>query len=167
MKQNWRIFEIVLSGVQIVLGLLLLFIIASTITQYYTILWVNPLIDHKSIIVTSFKKNYIPFIVSLISIYSGFLLIKNSLKGWISSIVTWTMCIILLAFSFYRISENYPSELNLASKIIMSFAEIAFIIILLALNNSEFRQKYNPSKRSWIIIGSAVGILTLAKFVYS
>ncbi len=56
MKQNWRIFEKVLSGVQIILGFLLLYVIATTITEYYTFLWKNPLFDHKSIIEISFKK---------------------------------------------------------------------------------------------------------------
>ena len=167
MKQNWRIFEKVLSGVQIVLGLLLLYVVATTITEYYTILWKNPLFNHTSIIEISFKKNYILFILSLTSICSGLQLINNNQKGWIASIVTWTMCTILLAFSFYRITKNYPNELNLTSKIVMSFFEITFIIILVALNNSEFRKKYAPTKRSWIIISSAVGILTLAKLFYS
>lgn len=167
MKQNWRIFEKVLSGVQIILGFLLLYVIATTITEYYTFLWKNPLFDHKSIIEISFKKNYILFILSIISISSGCQLINNSQNGWIASIVTWTIFIILLAFSFYRITINYPSDLNLSSKIVMYFVEIIFIIILVILNNSEFRKKYTPTKRSWIIIGSAVGILTLAKFIYS
>ncbi len=167
MKQNWKIFETIISGVQIILGLLILSVIAITIWEYYSILWINPLIDHKSILELSFKKNYILFTVSIISIFSGFLLIKNSIKGWILSIITWTMYIILFVFSFYRISLNESSQLNLNSKIIMYIVVIAFVAILVVLNNSEFKQKYKPTNENWLIITSIIVILTLAKFVYS
>lgn len=167
MKQNWQIFEKVISGVHIILGLLILFVVVITIKSYYDVLGINPLFDHKTIIEVSFKKNYILFIVSLMSISSGFLLYNNSLKGWITSIITWTMCVILLLFSYYRLSVNESYHLDLVSQIAICFAVIVFTTILVFLNNSEFKHKYKPTKKNLLIITSAIVILTLAKFFYS
>ena len=167
MKQNWQIFEKVLSGVHIILGLLILFVVVTTIKSYYVVLGINPLFDHKTILEVSFKKNYILFIVSLMSISSGFLLYNNSLKGWITSIITWTMCVILLLFSYYRLSVNEYYHLDLVSQITIFFAIIVFTTILVFLNNSEFKQKYKPTNKSWLIIFLSTLIITLAKFFYS
>lgn len=167
MKQNWQIFEKVLSGVHIILGLLILFMVVTTIKSYYVVFGINPLFDHKTILEVSFKKNYILFIVSLMSISSGFLLYNNSLKGWVTSIITWTMCVILLLFSYYRLSVNEYYHLDLVSQITICFAIILFITILVFLNNSEFKQKYKPTNKSWLIIFLSTLIITLAKFFYS
>lgn len=167
MKQNWQIFEKVISGVHVILGLFILFAVVTTIKSYYDVFWINPLFDHKTIIELSFKKNYILFIVSLLSISSGFLLYNNSLKGWITSVITWTMCIILLLFSYYRLSVNESYHLDLVSKIVICLLIIIFITILVFLNTSEVKQKYNPTNKSWSIIFLSTLIITLAKFFYS
>lgn len=167
MKRNWQLLERVISCVQIILGLLILFVVATTIKSYYDVFWINPLFDHKTILEISFKKNYILFIISLISIISGFLLYNNSLKGWVTSIITWTMYVILFLFSYYRLSVNESYHLDLVSQIAICFAVIVFTTILVFLNNSEFKHKYKPTKKNWLIITSAIVILTLAKFFYS
>ena len=167
MRKNWRIFEVIISVIQIGLGVLILFVVTTTIIDYYTILWRNPLMAHKSILEVGFRKNYILVIVAFISISSGILLIKNSLKGWITSIATWVMSAILLIFSFYRIFQKNPTELNFMSKTIMSFTIIAFLIIAIVLSHSEFKQKYKPTASSWITIAAIIMAITSAKFIYS
>lgn len=167
MKQNWPLIEKVISCLQIILGLLILFGVLTTIKSYYDVFWINPLFEHKTILELSFKKNYILFIVSLISITSGFLLYNNSSKGWITSIITWTMYVILLLFSYYRLSVNESYHLDLVSQIAICFAVIIFTTILVFLNNSEFKQKYKPTKNNWLIITSVIVMITLAKFFYS
>jgi hypothetical protein len=167
MKQNWRIFEVIISGIQIGLGVLILFVVTTTIIEYYTVLWQNPLMDHKSILEVGFRKNYILVIVAFISIYSGILLIKNSLKGWITSNATWLLSVMLLMFSFYRIFQKNPTDLNFMSKTIMSCTIIAFLVIAIVLSHSEFKQKYKPTENSWITIAVIIIAITSAKFVYS
>jgi amino acid permease len=167
MKQNWRIFEVIISVIQIGLGVLILFVVTTTIIDYYSILWRNPLMAHKSILEVGFRKNYILVIVAFISISSGILLIKNSLKGWITGIAAWVMSAILLMFSFYRIFQKNPADLNFMSKIIMSFTIIAFLIIAIVLCHSEFKQKYKPTASSWITIAAIIIAIISAKFIYS
>lgn len=167
MRPNWRIFEVIISGIQIAIGVLILFVVTKTIIEYYTVLWQNPLLEHKSILEVGFRKNYILVIVAFISISSGFLLIKNSLKGWITSIATWVMSAILLMFSFYRISQKNPTDFNFMQKTIMSFTIIAFLIIAIVMSHSEYKQKYKPTENSWITIVAIIMAITVAKFVYS
>lgn len=58
MKHNWRMFEIILSGIQICLGILIWFFVYLTCNQYYTFLWKNPLMDHHSIVQMAVRKKY-------------------------------------------------------------------------------------------------------------
>ncbi|WP_282714432.1 hypothetical protein [Flavobacterium algoritolerans] len=146
---------------------MILFFVAKTILEYYNILWVNPLIDHKSIVEVAFRKNSIQVIVALIAILSGILLIKNLSKGWIMSIITWIMFTILLTISTYRIYQRNPAELDLVSRVFISFLVIVFITITGMLNSAELRQKYKPTRSSWITIAITITALTSAKFVYT
>lgn len=81
MKHNWRMFEIILSGIQICLGILIWFFVYLTCNQYYTFLWKNPLMDHHSIVQMAVRKNITLVILSLIAISSAILLIKNLSQG--------------------------------------------------------------------------------------
>lgn len=167
MKHSWKIFELIISGIQICFGLMILFFVAETILEYYNMLWVNPLIDQKSIIEVALRKNSIQVIVALTAILSGILLIKNLSKGWIMSIITWIMFTILLTISTYRIYQRNPADLDLVSRVIIGFLVIIFITITVMLNNAEFRQKYKPTRSSWIAIAITITALTSAKFVYT
>jgi hypothetical protein len=73
----------------------------------------------------------------------------------------------LLMFSFYRISQKNPTDLNFMSKTIMSFTIIAFLVIAIVLSHSEFKEKYKPTESSWITIAVIIIAITSAKFVYS
>lgn len=165
MKHSWRIFELVLSGIQICFGLVMLLFVYKTIIEYYNILWKNPLIDHISIIEMALRKNAALAIVSLIAISSGILLIKNLSKGWVMSIITWIMLTITLIINSYRMYQHNPLELDLFSKIILSVMVIIFIIILVLLNNTAFTQKYKPTRGKWIAIAVMIVALVATKFV--
>ena len=165
MKHNWRMFEIILSGIQICLGLLILFFVYLTCNQYYTFLWKNPLMDHQSIVQMALRKNLTLVIVSLITISSAILLIKNLLKGWVMSVITWIMFTITLIINSYRLNQRNPTELDLISKFILGVIVIVFIAIVVTLNNTEFIQKYKPSKNNWIVIVISIVVLTALKFL--
>ncbi len=57
MKHSWRIFELILSGIQIYCGFFILFFVYITCNHYYTFLWKNPLVDHQSIVQMALRKN--------------------------------------------------------------------------------------------------------------
>ena len=165
MKHNWRIFELILSGIQILFGLLIMFFVYLTCNQYYTFLWGNPLVDHQSIVKMAVRKNVTLIIVSVIAISSAIFLIKNLLKGWVMSVTTWFMFTIILIINSYRLKLSNPSELDLISKIILGIITVAFITIILALNNIEFRHKYNPTIKNWLVIAISIIVLTALKFL--
>ncbi|MBE0391494.1 hypothetical protein [Flavobacterium sp. PL002] len=81
MKQNWKIFELIISGIQIFLGIIMLIVVYITITSHYYTLWINPLIDHAAIAEMAFRGNVTLVILALITIFSGILLIKNKING--------------------------------------------------------------------------------------
>ena len=165
MKHSWRMFELILSGIQICFGLLILFFVYLTCNQYYTFLWKNPLVDHQSIVLMALRKNLTLVIVSLITISSAILLIKNLLKGWVMSVITWIMFTITLIINSYRLNQRNPTELDLISKFILGVIVIVFIAIVVTLNNTEFIQKYKPSKNNWIVIVISIVVLTALKFL--
>ena len=165
MKHNWRMFEIILSGIQICLGLLILFFVYLTCNQYYTFLWKNPLMDHQSIVQMALRKNLTLVIVSLITISSAILLIKNLLKGWVMSVIAWIMLPITLIINSYRSNQSNPSELDLISIFTIGIITVVFIAIVFALNNIEFKRKYSPTIKNWIFIAISVVVLTALKFL--
>lgn len=165
MKHNWRIFELILSGVQICFGFLMWFVVYLTFKDYYLVLWKNPLMDHNVIIQVALRKNLTLVLISFLSILSAVFLIKSLTKGWIMSIITWIMFAVILIINTYRINQLYPKELDLLSKFITGFIIIFFIAITIALNNNAFIQKYNPTKFTWITIVVSIVVLTTTKFI--
>ena len=165
MKHSWRMFELILSGIQICFGLLILFFVHFTCNQYYTFLWKNPLVDHQSIVQIALRKNVTLVIVSVIAISSAIFLIKNLSKGWVMSVTTWFMLTIILIINSYRLNQSNPNDLDLISIFILGIITVIFIAIILALINIEFRQKYNPTIKNWIVIAISIVVLTALKFL--
>lgn len=81
------------------------------------------------------------------------------------SVITWSMFTVILIINTYRINQLYPKELALVSKFIIGFMILVFIAIILALNNTEFKQKYKPTKSTWITIVISIILLTATKFI--
>ena len=165
MKHNWRIFELVLAGIQLCCGFALWFIIYLTFNNYYLYLWNNPLMDHYALIEVALRRNLTLLIISIFSILSGFLLIKNKVKGWVMSIITWIMLTIVMIINSYRIIELYPDKLDFISRVVICIMALVFIAIVITLNNDQFRQKYKPTKTNWVLIVVSVIIITATKFI--
>ncbi|MFE3847962.1 hypothetical protein ACFX5D_08300 [Flavobacterium sp. LB3P45] len=151
MKHSWRIFELILAGIQVCSGLVILFFVYITCTEYYTFLWKNPLVDHQRIVLMAVRKNITLVFVSLIAISSAILLIKNLSKGWVTSVITWFMFAIILIINSYRLNQSNPGELDLISIFILGIITVVLITIILALFNIEFRQKYNPTLKNGLL----------------
>jgi multisubunit Na+/H+ antiporter MnhB subunit len=165
MKNSWRTFELILSGIQICCGFIILFIVYLTLNNYYHVLWANPLMDHNAIIEVALRKNLTLVLISFSSFISAVFLIKNLAKGWAMSIITWVMFIIILIINSYRTNQLNPNELDLLSKFIIGFILIVFTAIITALNNAEFIQKYKPNKSTWLTIAVSIVVLAATKFI--
>lgn len=165
MKHNWRIFEFIISGIQIFLGILMLIVVYITITSYYYTLWINPLIEHTAIIEMAFRKNFVLFIVAMIAISSGILIIKKKINGYILSQITWIMSTIILVINSVKLYQLKAYDFDFTARITVILITITFLIILLLLNNSFFRNKYPITKSNWIVITIFTTILTAMKFL--
>lgn len=167
MKANWRRFECIISGFQIAFGIIIFLIIIQTILDYYSVFYINPLFNKGDILLLSFRKNYMLFIVAFLSIISGIMLLKSSLNGWILSIITWIMYAVLIIISFLKINQDKSSILDYESKIVIGFMVLLFITILLLFTSKEFKMKYKPNKSNFIFIVGVVLGLTIVKLLYS
>ena len=165
MKHNWRIFELILSTLHLCCGFILWIVIYLTFNNYYLYLWNNPLVDHYTLIEVALRKNLTLLIISIFSILSGFLLIKNKVKGWVMSIITWIMLTIIVIMNSYRIVKLYPDELNPLERVVICIMALVFIAIVITLNNEQFKQKYKPTKTNWVMIVISVILVTVTKFV--
>jgi hypothetical protein len=165
MSHRWRIFELIIATIQICFGIVMLFVVYTTLTTYYHTLWINPLIEPKSIIEVALKKNTSLVIVALVAISSGILLIKNKSKGYFMSIITWIMFIVLLVINCFRMHQRDALELHLISKIILILTVLVFIAIAILLNHAVFRQKHKPTKKNWFVIAIIVIAITASKFI--
>jgi len=155
MKTNWEIFEKIMSVIQILLGVTLIYILFSTL---YTS--TNNFLDHfdytwKDIsIIKLIKNHHFITLLSLIGIIGGIKWFKFKTIGWLLSFIFWFLIgfyMILLTLKFkseepnaIRTDEEY---LIYYSIILVSFA-IAFLLGL-----KTFWKKYNPDKKSLVITG--------------
>lgn len=165
MKQNWKIFELIISGIQIFLGIIMLIVVYITITSYYYKLWINPLIDHAAIAEMAFRGNVTLVILALIAIFSGILLIKNKINGYILSQITWVMLTLLLLINSIRLFQKKALDIDFLSGITIGIIATTFLIILFLLNNSAFRKKYFITRCNWIFVSIIITILTASKFL--
>ena len=167
MKTNLRKFEILISVLQTIFGAVIIFILIETILDYYAVLYSHPFFSKKDVLLLSFRKNYMLFIVAFTSIISGIMLFKSQLIGWILSTVSWCMFSILTVISYFSIIHNHNKMLEIKDIIFICFLVLLFTTGIIILTSKEFREKYNPNKSNSILIIGIVSILTIAKFLYS
>lgn len=168
MTRNWMIFEKV-SG---------LFLILFGITFAFAVFWAEK-IDLKYVIENSeyswrdvsfpqiFIRQHLNLFLMLLSLFSGFKLLKNSRIGWIGSVI----CLFANAFLFLYITvkihivKSIFSEGEVSSWIIVLLI-VVFLVLGILLITKEFRKKYNSSKKTWILIFSFIICLLIDGYFY-
>lgn len=122
---------------------------ASTRTSYWNIAAVN----------------HLAVILSIVSLFGGFLLFFNDKAGWMLS---------LIAAAMYSISFFISSRSNAANSD-MPFASfyksygltaLLFIAILVVLLLKPYRQKYQPNVKTWLWMIGVLVLLLIDKAVF-
>ena len=101
-------------------------------------------------------KNYhFQFIIAILNLASGILLILSKRIGWIGSIVTAIvngLGLIIFLWIFFNNDESIDNEITNTELLIFSSITILFLTFGLVLMNKVFRNEYQPTKKTWLIM---------------
>lgn len=151
MTKSWTIFEKITGILQIIFGLVLIYILIWAIN-----IKLNQVFKITGSDISFFKifyTHHYNFILSLLGIVSGVLLIRNNKIGWILSISTWFSYSIGTIFTTWKIAlGNSNFEIYSGHYIIYGLMIIIFLIMGILLISKEFRKKYSPNRKSWVLL---------------
>ena len=166
MSKNWRLFEKSISGIQILLGVLLIGIIIWAINIKLDVAFNRLNMTWEDISFIKLLVNYnLGLIVSGIGIISGLLLLRNSKKGWIGSIAFWLVLAIGTFITLWRLRNNIEFLENRLYLISGIFAIIIFTIIGILLTTNEFRRKYQLNLNNALVITFIIICFTIDKLI--
>lgn len=155
MNKGWRIFEIIISMLQIILGITILTIIIPPLNKMYMIISYD--FGWQNISIYKFSNIYIfPIIKGILGIISGVLLLKQKLIGWILSIIFWLILATSALLYSWTITTSDP-------KFIFSIIILLISMILLAILFKPIKNNYLPTKKSWIFIGIMTLVFLIEK----
>jgi len=162
MSKGWTIFEKITGVLQIIFGLVLIYILIwglnIKLNQFYKI---TEITGSDISIFKIFYTNHYNLILSLLGIVSGVLLIRNNKIGWILSITTWfSYCIGTILTTRKIALKNSNFEIFSGQYNIYGLMIIIFLIMGILLISKEFRKKYSPNYKSWALL-----ILSTAFFI--
>ena len=166
MNKFWQTTEKVIGIIQILLGL---FIISVTTYILYNVLdnfmKPNHLQWQDLSFYKIFKNYHLSFIIPLLFLISGVLLLKNKIAGWIIGVATWITIGIGEILSIGKVVGNkYNSWTDWNTFYLLLFTIFACSIAILMLT-IEFRKKYNPNWKNWLVMFSIILFLTLDRLL--
>ena len=159
MTRNWKITEKTISILILLWGVFSLILniwSINLLTQYFT--W-------KEISIFKLFWNYhFQILISLLTIFAGIMLFLNKKEGWLLSLV-------ILAIKFISsITIPFIIDVEAETKTIIFYLlfgliPLIFLTMLGILLTKQIRNKYNPTKKTWLIMGSLFAILQLYKLL--
>ncbi|MEC4005651.1 hypothetical protein OX283_013355 [Flavobacterium sp. SUN052] len=146
MSKAWLITEKIISSLQIIFGLLIIYLIF-----YNNIFLINHYLGETNLgwrdlsFYKIIQNNFLAFTKALFFFMSGILLIKNQTIGWIIGLLIW--------FNFGLISLLNLLMLHQKVQIVWDI-NICMLMILCFLNTTiliskVFRKKYKPNWKNW------------------
>lgn len=114
-----------------------------------------------------FKKYHSILLISILIIISGYMLFRSYSNGWILSVISWLTLgfeISIINWKFYQKENIFWSNYDVAISCFFAFLfwSIAYILI-----TKNFKLKYNPNRKTWIIIIITTMILIIDKILSS
>lgn len=159
MTKNWKITEKIIGTVLIIWGCFLLILTFWSLKQTFDILFEELEYSGSDLSITKIVKNYhYRIIIPVLTFITGITIILQKRAGWLLGILISAInstSIILLPWTH----ENLTFELL----IIVGTHSIIFFIFFILLINKQFRNKYNPSKKAYLILSILFILLILDK----
>ncbi|MBX2827403.1 MAG: hypothetical protein KTR22_04540 [Flavobacteriaceae bacterium] len=157
--KRWVIvFEKVVAGLVIVLGLLLAISILAVLHSFYFRDYL-PQTDESGIIdlIISY---WVHIVFSIFTIYAGILLLFKKRLGWIFTTATLSATVVFIVYIVYRSGEKMDA----------SYLIVILIVLLLPcaslffLNGRDMRRRYGAMSRDYAIAGGVFLFLLILWF---
>jgi hypothetical protein len=167
MNKHWTLFEKVISGFQIIFGIVVISFLLLTLDSIISTLLEHSDYTWKDVSFYKLIKNHYFFtFLGILSISSGILLLKNKKIGWILSVSTWLLYGLGTLINIFKKNHENKSILESNSDYItIGIFIVAFFILALCLTLKPFRTKYKANLKSWFKIGIITLILITVKLL--
>jgi hypothetical protein len=165
MTRNWKITEKSIGVFQIIWGSLTLGLTIWSTKLLFDIGFEHLDYSWEDISISKVIKNYhYQILLPLLTIFAGVLLILNKRIGWLTGVLTSALYGISMISSPWTI-ENKEMENETLIYIFAGLVSLIFIAITGLLLTKQIRIKYNPTKKTWLIIGLLFILLLLDKLL--
>ncbi|MCH2033554.1 MAG: hypothetical protein MK202_08560 [Tenacibaculum sp.] len=169
MKTDWDIFEKIMSIIQLIFGIAIIWIVIKTVKYYLVEIFGSADLNWESLLqINILEKTYFSFIHGLIGVLGGTLWFKNKKSGWMLSLSFWiiTCCTVTLttAKSMYRDSFSNIIKSN-EEYWIYSIVIFISLLLIFVLSSKYFREKYKPDLKTLTIYGSILALLLITRFI--
>ena len=169
MNKNWTKLEKSIGLLQIILGIITISFTIWAINNNLQLLieYSNYAWEDISLLKIA-KDNHPSILLGFLAILSGILLFRNNLIGWITSVSTWLIYGLTFIMMTLKVVVNKTNILvsNLDYIIIGFITSLCFILALL-ISSKQFRLKYSPTYKSWLIVGLTNLIFITDKFIFN
>jgi hypothetical protein len=158
----WTILEKTIAVVLVAAGIFLLYnevsVIADVLNSRY-------IITGKVTYIQLLQIHFLPVILSIISLFGGFMQFFNDKTGWMLSLIATAM----FGFLFFISSRSNASNTTLAfASFYKSYGltAILFLIFFAMLLLKPFREKYQPTIKNWIWVAAILLSLIIIKIIF-
>ncbi len=164
MKINRKIAEQIIGFMLIAWSCVTLYI--TTISFKYILESLN--LSWEEISIFNVIKNYhFQFIIPVLTITSVVLLILNKRIGWVGSTVmsfVYGLWVLIVLLRNLFVDGIYETEVSNSVLIITSLITTFFLILGVALLHKVFREKYQPTKKTWLAMTLTIIVLSVDIF---
>lgn len=162
LNKVWTVVEKIIAIILVIAGIFLLYnevsLIADVLNSGY-------IITGKATYLQLLQVHLLPVVLSIVSLFGGFMLLFNDKTGWILSVIATA----LFGFLFFISSKSNALDTKLAfATFYKSYGvtAILFFISLLVLLLKPFREKYHPTAKNWLLIAGTLIVLILVKMIF-
>jgi len=165
MTKNWKIAEKVIGGFQIIWGICILILSIWSVKILLDSQLIHLGYNWKDLSAIKIIRDYhYQFLLPLLTIFSGLALLFAKKSGWLLGIVTSALSGISMILVLTKIEAR-----DLENEILLYTATgllvLIFTIMLGLLLSKPIRSKYNPSKKTWLIVGVLFTLMLLDWFL--
>jgi uncharacterized membrane protein YidH (DUF202 family) len=161
MTKSWKITEMVIGVFQILWGILTLSLAIWSTKQIFDIGFEHLDYSWEDLSIPKIIKNYhYQLLLPILTIFAGLSIILNKRIGWITGVITSALLSTSMILSLWTI-ENKETENETQLYVFIGLISVIFITIFGLLLTKPIRAKYNPTERTWLIIGIIFTLLLL------